>query len=568
MSSGNSTRDVNLNTDSTITTTILVDNTGTIPVVDTPTTTLADATASDEVTTFTLVVDGTGPTLTTKTLSAGTDIALVKVGNVIRIDNAGGSGGAGAVALESQGGPPVAGPPTEYALFNGADPQAAAATIAMKKLKSTDGTVVIADDGEFLDISAVIGAGSGAITSIGDSQAGAPYASVIGWGGPPVPNLKMFVPADPRISITQDQVYIYIGSNYSLTNTIAGSATSYQLITGSGATQYCKTLAPGTGITLTSDANQVIISASAVSVNNVRVNPDATNTATSSGSTSIAIGNGATAADQSVALGAGSSSTLQSIALGTGAQCTTDVNVAVGFGAAATSTDCTVVGAGSTATAIQCTTVGTGSTASQNYTTILGTQNSTTAANCILIGNGIANTEANVLKIQSDSYRLLSAYGPNNPLGARLITSGPLWSRTGNLERYDRADFAANIATLPASAIAPGSVIFISRSALTALGHLKLPNTAAVKAMYGATVPTTPGPSWWFRIINNDGSNSCQIEKQSATPDTYIYGQSGSDSGAGFGLGQTEMVAVAAFLDMSANAGVGAMKYSVMVKFG
>ncbi len=564
MSSGNSTRDVNLNTDSTITTTILVENTGTIPVVQTPTTTLADATASDEVSTFTLVVDGTGPTLTTKTLSAGTDISLVKVGNTIRIDNASGGGGAGTVVVKSQGGASGA---FEYQLFAGGD-NLAYATVAMKKLKSTDGTVTILDDGEFLDMSAVIGAGSGAITSIGDSQPGTPYASVIGYGGAPVPNLKLFVPADPKISITTDPYYIYIGSNYSLTNTIAGSGTSYQLITGTGATQYAKTLYPGTGITLTSDANQVTISASTVSINNVRIANNDTNTAVSSGSTSIAIGNGANAADQSVAIGPGSASTLQSVALGTGALCTTDTNVAVGFGATATSTNCTAVGAGTTATALECTAVGTGSTATQNYVTILGSGCSSTQTNAILIGTNIANTEANVLKIQPDAYRLLTAYGPNNALGPRLITSGPLWSRTGNLKRYNAADFTANVATLAASSIAPGSMVFISRRALTGLGELKLPNVAAVKAVFGATLPVAPGPSWWFRIVNNDGSNACQIKKQSATPDTYIYGQDGGDTGTGFSLGQTEMVAVAAFLDMSANAGAGAMKYSVMVKFG
>jgi len=564
MSSGNSTRDVNLNTESIINTTILVENTGTIPVVDTPTTTLTDATASDEVSTFTLVVDGTGPTLTTKTLSAGADIALVKVGNTIRIDNSGGAGGAGSVVVESEGGASGA---YEHQLFQGSD-GATFTTVSLKKLKSTDGTVAILDDGEFLDLSAVIGAASGAITSIGDSQAGTPYASVIGWGGPPVPNLKLFVPADPKISITSDAQYIYIGSNYSLTNTIGASATSYQLVTGSGATQYAKTLYPGTGVTLTSDANSVTISATTTSINNVRIANNTTNTAVSSGSTSIAIGNGANAGSQSVAIGPGSSATLQSLALGTGALCTTDTNTAVGFGATATSTNCTAVGAGTTATALECTAVGTASTATQNYVTILGSSNSSTQVNAILIGNNIANTEANVLKIQPDAYRLLTAYGPNNPLGPRLITSGPMWSRTGNLARYDRANFTLNAATLPASAIAPGSFVFISRGALTSLGTLRLPNTAAVKAMYGATLPVAPGPSWWFRIVNNDGSNSCQILKQSATPDTNIYGQDGNDSGGGFGLGQTQMVAIAAFLDMSANAGVGAMKYSVMVKYG
>lgn len=562
MSDGNSGREVSINTNSTITTTILVDNTGGIPVVDTPNPTLADATTADEITTFTLVVDGVGPTLTTKTLSAGTDIALVPVGNAIRIDNAGATGGAGSVVLQSQGGAPAAG--DEFALFTNADPDPAATTLSFKKLKSTTGTVTIADDGEFIDLGAVLGATSGTITSIADAAGATDGASIISYGLGPQAVIKRLRARDAKVSITSDSNYIYIGMNFAMTNTLAESATSYQLVSGSASAPVVRTLKPGAGISLVSDATSITISADSSGINNVRIANNTTNTAVSSGTHSVAIGHNTNASDTAIAIGVAATATLDSVAIGVGCHCTTDDNVAIGFAADATSTNCTAVGASAEATALNCTAVGAGSVASQDYCTLLGTSLTTTAPNAILIGNDIANVEQHVLRIQTDDKRLLTSYGPNNAWGPRTITAGPLWSRTGNLARYDAADFVANVATLPASAIAPGNFVFISRGALSALGDMKLPNYATVLAVFGATAPVAPGPSWWFRIVNNDGSNSCQITKQSATPDTYIYGQDGNDSGAGFGLGQTQMVAIAAWLDVANSK----MKYSVMVKYG
>lgn len=560
MASGNSTRDVNLNTDSSITTTILIENTGTIPVVDTPTTTLADATASDEVTTFTVVVDGTGPTLTTKTLAAGTDIALVKVGDVIRIDNSGGAGGAGAVALESVNGPPVAGPPAEYALFAGADPQAAAATVSLKKLKSTSGTVTITDDGEFIDLAATLGSTSGVMTGLVDSQPTSPYASVIAYGGTPYATLKQIVPADQRITVTQDANYVYIGSNYSLTNTLPQSFSSFALVGGSGAAPVMKTLQPGSGITMTQDAYSVTISSTTPQLNNVRLANNSVNTAVSSGTVSVAVGSGSSASSSAVAVGAGAGATLSSISLGNGAQCTTDTNVSIGFAAQSTSTDCIAIGASTQATALGCTAVGTASVANQNYTTILGSNNTTTQPYSILVGNNIANTMPYSFRVQTDGKRMLDCFGPNSAAGPRAILPGPLWTRTGNLKRYDRADLPGNTAAVGAVNISPSGVIWISRNALTGQGSLTLPGYAAVLAMFGSVAPTTP--MWWFRVINNDGSNKVLLSA-TVPADTILYGVAGAVQ-ASVECGQTEMIAMAAFLD-TANA---RMKYSIMVKYG
>ncbi len=398
MSSGNSTRDVNLNTTSELTITIFKESTADIAPAPATTVTLADATVGDT----SLVADGTGPDLTTCILEAGEGITINATADNLEIERTGVGLVGGTVVLKSEAAAPGV---DEFALFNGAD-NIARSTLPYKKLTANDGTIWVLDDGEFLDLSAKLDlSASGAVAALGDSQPGTPYASVIGFGGGPVPNLKLFRAADSTISVTSDTFYIYIGSNYALLNTNVTGGKALLANTDQNRV-VCKTLKAGTNITLSANADQVTITAPPVTaINQMRLaGPDGTTSAT--GGHSLAFGTSAVA------------NATDCIAIGDNADVTGNYSIGVGKDSTVSGASSVAIGSSSVARALN---VAVGASASCGASTPLS----------VALGNGAVASAASAIGF--------GAHATPSAVGAVVINDGelsPATNATTNLCRF------------------------------------------------------------------------------------------------------------------------------------
>jgi len=247
-----------------------------------------------------------------------------------------------------------------------------------------------------------------------------------------VPNLKLFVPQSP-VTITQDQYYIYIGSSYQLLNTdvVGGKAL---LANTDQSRVVCKTLKPGTNVTMSANATQVTINAQAqTQINMMRLaGPDGTTYA--AGGDSIALGTSAVAnaldciaigdnadvtADNSVGAGKDAIVTgASSVALGTSSICRA-LNVAIGNSA--------VCGA-ATPLAVA---VGQGAVADAASSIAFGAHTNCTAAGSVCINDGelspATNATTNSCRFISDQYPVFEAFSD------RAVHYGSQWHEYGNL---------------------------------------------------------------------------------------------------------------------------------------
>lgn len=437
MASGNSTRDVNLNTNSTLSTTIYVNNNATIAPVAGVNVTLADATVGD----VSLISNGTGPDCTMCILEAGDGITITPgvVDDLIIARSGNGYYGV-TVGLESVTTAPVG---AEVSLFDGPDPEAAAATISLKKLKATDGTVSIVDDGEFLDLAAHLSMPT-SVAYISNARPSVVGASLIAHGLPPYAVLKNIVGIAP-VTVTADPYYVFIGSGFGVTN--ADIVGSFPLLVNTADNRVqCKALKKGTNVTMQATNDQIIINGlSSTQTNQLRVaGPDGTTVAI--GGYSIAIGSGAVAnaSDTCLAIG-GAAICVDShgIAVGQNALVTGLYGIAIGDGANAGTTSSIAIGRAANCdvnTTFQSISIGDAATTTQTQSIAFGSKASATAVGTIVLTDGslnpAPNTTSGSMVVINDSKRILEVF---TTTPSHAVSWGPAfhdWSEISPLENF------------------------------------------------------------------------------------------------------------------------------------
>lgn len=430
MSEGNSDRVISINTDSTITTTVLQERTGGIVPAPAPTPSLADATPA----THSLIVDAASTDFQLITLMAGEGITITATADNLEIARSAVGYESVTVDVESQTAAPGA---SEYSLFNGADPQTTG-TVSMKKLRTTGATISIADDGEFLDLAAHLTPSGSELSSIihtpGVGNGNFLPGHTIARG--PIAQLKRIAPLSSAVAVTSlDPRYVDIGVGFEMTN-VSSTADHPVFVNSSDIQIVAKTLKPGTNVTISRPTfEQVEIAGpDETEINRMRVAGAPANLTTATGTQAIALGfTGVASGAYSLAIGGNASAAgAYSIAIGEAASAPDERSLAIG-GSSVARHWCVAIGANSSiaVASVNSIAIGDAATVSHSESIALGSTTQCTAADTIVISDGegapATNGTSNSIRFIGEAFPIFEAYSD------RAVHYGSQWHEYTNL---------------------------------------------------------------------------------------------------------------------------------------